>query len=649
MARFTTFDATNGVAGPAGGRAASAADFGGGAAGFQIAGKALEAFATDLQKREERADVTRIDSLQSTAMAELTGIINEFETTADLGADGHVERVTGTVNQYYDDRADQATTPAGQLKLQKQRAAVLSHLTIQAIGFQAASVGAKVKADYIKGRNDDLNTLLQNPDQATFDLILQGNLDKLNDPKGALFNGLEAPDLAELERTTVERLTKARIQGLIRQDPEQAIIDINSGKFSATIDNDDIRTLLTQASIALNGIRAADAADAKRLKELEDKVRLAEQSTLFNEVMTGADADGNPVSLAETNQKVMTSQHLKTFGPGSKDDFTKMIQLRASGVSAAEFDEAVREQKNTFLHEITTGTHFDGTKVDNDLLRERILADRLLDPFGSNGSKNLLLKLLDDRVAGVVTPLSKREQEIYTMVTTKQDADGNTLTDQQIIENINQDDLLQIEGTAGKKAFAKMVGDIAEADFTRVAGVFNDDAWQRIHLPVTDPRHLGVEDFADARLVSNVGGFEAAEKLKGIAQRVEDRETAALEKVLKEFIERFKGRITESILGARVDSEGDDRYATFREIVRERVYAARDADEDPFDLMNSGSKNYIGDFAKPFGIGVAEAAAKIQGRIEGTITPFLRSGKVDPTKWRPGETAEEYFKRRGLD
>lgn len=311
MAKFTTFDAPIGAAGPAGGRAAAAADFGGSAAGFQIAGKALENFATDLQKREERADVTRIDSLQSTAMAELTGVISKFETAAELGAPGHVDQVTALVKQYYEDRADQATTEAGRLKLQKQQAAVLAHFTRQAIGFQAVSVGAKVKADFNEGLNNDLNTLLLSPDQATFDLTLQGLLDKINDPRGAIANGLEAVDRQALSLKATEALTKARVQGLIRIDPQAALDSLEAGDFNNTIDNDDVKPLMTEARVAIRAEEQDVAQVIKDAKDAEAKAQEAKTQEFMVRLSPGSDQ--NPPTHLELAQSGLKPSTIRTL------------------------------------------------------------------------------------------------------------------------------------------------------------------------------------------------------------------------------------------------------------------------------------------------------------------------------------------------
>jgi hypothetical protein len=649
MAKFTSFDAPIGTAGPINVRRATAEDFGGTAKGLQIAGKALATIASDLQAKEERADVTRVQTLQSQAMSDLTGIISGLELSADLGAPGHIDKVKDQIRQYYAEREDQATTAKGRLLLQKQQAAVLSHFTIQAIGFQSGSVAAKVKSDFKNGLNADKNTLLHTPDDATLALLTKNNLDKINDKDGAIYHGLDAKQRAEFSKETLESLNVSRVQGLIRQDPEQTLIDLEAGKFDDDLNNKDVNPLRREARQALEGLRAADAAEIKKRREAFDKAVLEEQNLLYNELQSGKDKDGNDVSLFALSQKVMNSQFLKPFGVGSKDSFIRNIKLRASGQVSADFDRAVEAQQNEYLTKIVTGKNLDGTKADLVALKADILEDKIIDAFAGPGSKNTLIKMIDDKLNGVDTPLSRQQQEIYRMVTTKTDADGQELTDEQVIQIINDDKLLKIEGTAGKKAFRAMVGDISKAQFAKTAGVTEDSVYKRLLLPVDDPKHLGPEAMLDPKMIAKVGGFQAAERLRQIALKVKDKTAARLEKTINEFANRFKGRITNSIIGRKLDSTGDDAYVAFKEEVRELAAQAIKDKKDPFALFNSGNKEYVGDVAAKYGKPLKESSVAARDRLKGIIIPYRRKGKagaIDPTKKQPGETTVDFLERR---
>jgi hypothetical protein len=650
MGKFTSFDASTTVASPAAPPLADIKEFS--KNDFVTGGKALQEFGKGLKLKAERADVTRVQSLQSTALADLSTIVSEIEITAELGAPGHIDQVKDQVNQYYAERQDQAVTEKGKLLLQKQHADVLSHFTRNAVVFQSASVGAKVKNDFLVGLNADKNTLLQKPDKNTFDLIMQNNLAKINNPDGAIANGLDAKVRQALAKDTLEELTKARVQGLIRQNPEEALIALEAGEFDGGLDNEDINPLRREARQAIESIRAADAAQATQVIEAWKKAVQLEQDTLYSELISRKDKDGNAVSLFDLSQKVMNSHFLKPFGVGSRDSFIRAIKLRASGETSADFDRAVREQQDEFLFQITTLQNRDGTPVNVETLRQHILEDKIIDAFGSKGSKNTLLKLLDDKTKGVDTPLSRRQQEIYRMVTTKTNADGQELTDEQVIQTINDDDLLKVAGTAGKKAFRAMVGDISKAQFAITAGVENIDIQKRINLPFDDPKRITSKDLLEPKLIAKVGGFLAATKLKVIADKIKDTRAARLEKLIQEFAGRFKGRITDSIIGSKLDSEGDDRYVSFIEEARELAQAAeddKDAKTDAFALFNSGAKEYVGLIANKYGKPLKKAIKDTQKGVAGIIVPYIRKGKAgeeDPTKRRPGETATDYLKRR---
>lgn len=650
MSKFTQFDANIGI--KAGGTAtlANIDEFSKNEA--KISGDAIIKFGLQQKQRAEQADVTNVQTLQSTALADLTGMVSEFETVAELGAPGHVDQVRDAVTQYYADRQDQATTTKGKQLLQKQQAAVLSHFTRQAIGFKAASVGAKVKNDFKVGLNADKNTLIQNPDQSTYELILANNLAKINDPDGAIANGLDAKQRAEFAEETLHDLTKARVQGMIRQDPEQALIDLEAGEFDAGLDNDDLNPLRREARQALEGIRAADAAQAKKVKEAWDRAVEEEQDTLYNELQSGKDTDGNEVSLFTLSQKVMASPFLKPFGVGSKDSFIRNIKLRASGQAAVEFDAFVLEQQNAYLTKITTLKNLDGSAVDVEALKVDILENKVLDAFGSAGSKKTLLKMLDDKIKGVDTPLSREQQKIYRMVTTKKNADGTPMSDAQVIQAIDDNKILKVEGTAGKKAFRTMVTDISKAQFAITAGVTEDSVYKRLLLPVDDKQHLGPEAMLDPKMIAKVGGFQAAERLRQIALKVKDKTAARLEKTINEFANRFKGRITLSIIGRKLDSTGDDAYVAFKEEARDLAAQAIKAKKDPFALFDSGNKEYVGNIASKYSKPLRESSAAARDRRSGIIIPYRRTGKagaIDPTKRQLGETTVDFLKRRNKE
>ena len=227
------FDASPNVPGGQGvGRVSADRGFGSRLAGI---GVAIEKFAGQLEEREQRADITRIHSLQSTAFSELTASVTEFEQSTELGAPGHVNRVSAFVRQYYEEREDQATTEAGRQLFQRKKAEAISHFTVKAIKFQAIAAGGKAKQDFLDGVNTDRASLYQNPD--LFDELLKNALEKINDEKGSLAAVFNAQARRTLSRETEEEYTVAHIRGLIRRDPIMALAQIEEGVFNKTIDN----------------------------------------------------------------------------------------------------------------------------------------------------------------------------------------------------------------------------------------------------------------------------------------------------------------------------------------------------------------------------------------------------------------------------
>jgi hypothetical protein len=336
MAKFTSFDAPIGTKGPISVRRATAEDFGGGG-GLDQVGKALQAFGVELKAKEERADVTRIQTLQSEAMADLTGLMMDLETRAELGAPGHIDAAKNIVNQYYTDRGaaakggggplggfdavSLATTERGQLLLRKQQAEVLSHFTKKAIIFQAASIGAKVKQNLSDSKDADLTTIRNSPDRATFELVLNNRLDLINDPSGAVSKGLKDPKAkAEFTTESIQQYTKARVQGLIKLDPESTLLQLESDTFDK-LNPKDVDPLITKAKQGVDALEADEKqADADAKESLAVAREATEQDFLAR--LNPADITNLPShqELANSGLKGSTIRALQTIRKGLKND-----------------------------------------------------------------------------------------------------------------------------------------------------------------------------------------------------------------------------------------------------------------------------------------------------------------------------------------
>jgi hypothetical protein len=202
-----------------------------------------------------------------------------------------------------------------------------------------------------------------------------------------------------------------------------------------------------------------------------------------------------------------------------------------------------------------------------------------------------------------------------------------------------------------------MIDELDKADTTKTKGVNTNDYYARINLPRDDPKRMTPEDFMDPEVTRAIG-FEKAERLRKVAQGMENATQNRLEKSVDEFVNRFKGSITKSILGSKLDSEGDDRFVSFREEMRERANKVLEEGGDPFALFNSGdARNYIGSAANKYSSSVNDVQGAVNRKLRGQIVPFVRPGAtgvpapatpgVDKTSRRAGESTDEYLKRQG--
>ena len=343
------------------------------------AGKAIIGFGTEIKERQERNDVTRVHTMQSTAMADLSLAFSQLEKDAPLGAEGHVENVSSFVSKYYEDRQGQATTEKGKLLLQRQQAKVLSHFVRKGITFQSASLGAKVKGDYLTSLNADKNTLLQSPDQATFDLTLKNSLAKIADPTGAIHAGLTGQSRAELSRETIEDLTKARVQGLIRQDPEGALIDIESGAFPK-LNAEDVKPLIADAKRGIKEEEADRKQTAADIKDHDTKIR-EEKTSAFVERLSSGDPTKYP-------------SHKELGGSGLKRATITALQGSLKNLK--------NDSRPGALNKTIIGIHSGKIKTTEDL--EKLLADNYINIAD--------FKLARIELGGAGTRVGKIEQQL---------------------------------------------------------------------------------------------------------------------------------------------------------------------------------------------------------------------------------------------
>ena len=678
MGKFTSYDAPLGVAGPISTRRATVDDFGGDARGFQIASKEITNFAAKQTLRAESADVTATRTLQSQAMSDLTMTIAELEQKAELGAPNFVESVQDKVNQYYDKRKDSITTKKGKDAFRVSQQDVLSHFTKSAITFKSASAGAKVKSDFRASVNNDKNTILQNPDPETFNFIVENIKTKIYDKNGAIYNGLKnAEDRNTLAKETIEDLSETRVRGLIRRNPEQTLIDIEAGVFADTLKPEKVPVLRKEAQRAINAARVAEEAEIKAEKKRKTEEQKEKTNTIFQKIITGKNSDGEVVSPTEIKEEILSSG-LPSFGVFSQNKLLIKLRQTTIGTNKEEADATLRQVGDNYLSQIITGQKGSGVddaglpiakeKVDYTELRKTILDDPFLKPFMGAGSKRALLKLIDNKTEISATPLTRRQEEIYELVQTGQDKNGNDLTDNQIQQIIRNDLLLPVDGPLGKNAFRKMVIEQTINQSNETISIREQEIYERIMLPKDDPNYLSADEIDTQENVTRLG-VDRVEKLKKIAEDIEKKENKIIEDAVKGFSSRYKSLITQSLIGKKLDSSGDKRYLDLQEYARQAAKREIEQGRNPLDLFNSSNARFIGKYVDQFVPTQEERRAATmatsKGRIilfkrpelfpiptDETVTPAATPPTTAPAAApqnnnlrREGETAEDYLKR----
>lgn len=422
MAEFTEFNAPIGVAGPTSTRRATAEDFGGVAKGLIQGGVAVQKFAAQLTERKERADITRVQTLRSNAVSEITKFTVDAESAAAGGAPGHIENVGAFIDDYYEKLAPQATTAAGKLLLGRQAAEVKSAFTVAAIKFQSASVGKQVRANFEISIDVDVNSISTSKDPlAAYNALLGPQLDKIGDERGALHKGLNAEDREGLSTDVRESYADALVRGFIRLDPARALHDLIGGRFDQVLGKEDKESLMGAAQQGVDGVEAARKAAVAADKVAQAAAVQEEQGVVFNMIYNGVGPDGEAMTPKAVMSYILTNTTLLPFqGAGSKDQLIDVLTLRAKGVTTEEMDATVKEEHLRALAVMYTGVDAEGNQVSLATLR-----DQLLDEDGafselSSATISTITASIDARLASAEGDQTKGEieaahQELYAI------------------------------------------------------------------------------------------------------------------------------------------------------------------------------------------------------------------------------------------
>lgn len=346
MPRIREYNVRSDVAGPVGGRRASAQDFGAGVmGGFADVDQAVARASAVIQQRQEQLEVTDLHAkaaeLQAQADMDLHTELNKANPSDRSFVERYKERLDETLSKFYEG----ATTPAGRNYATRAGAVLRGRLVEKAFAGQAAAAAGKAKADWQTARNRFANVLTNDP--SAFSAIMQLHNEGI---EGLVASGLLPRVKAqELKQQGEADLAEATVRGWINTDPAHAAERLKSGAYADYLTGDQQRQLTGEAGVAMNAMRVEDERRKKAEKEAQEAAQMERQNEFL------AKLQSNKLSVKE-----VLASDLKPFGPGSKEQFIGMIKQAAKERGSAKTDPAL-------FRNLFAGIHDNKITNENDL------------------------------------------------------------------------------------------------------------------------------------------------------------------------------------------------------------------------------------------------------------------------------------------
>ncbi len=290
--------------GAIGGRRAQAGDFGTGV----DTGAGLTSAADTLYDVEQRQEVSKVRTDMAQKRAEWTVNLQTAANESEIGDPNFAQRFIDKFGEDIAKSGDGIHTAAGRRAWQEATAQLTAHFTQTAGLYQAKSMGDKAVLDYKKGLDFDRNTLLLDP--STFNVVLAQSERGLDDPAGP-YAEMPADKREQLRNNTRQELALSAVQGLIRQDPTEALDQLKSGKWAQYLDADKTYTMQRSAEIAIN----AAEVERDRIDRAKAKAQVEAQRATENEFIAKLVEDPNSLSAKEVSNSNMTpDDKLKWLG-----------------------------------------------------------------------------------------------------------------------------------------------------------------------------------------------------------------------------------------------------------------------------------------------------------------------------------------------
>jgi len=248
MAKFTSFDAPQGVAGAMRVRSATASDFGGDGTALKEAGRGIAAFSDMLAKRQEdAAALYREETIADDRLFAATRL-QELQDTLPNGGAGAYEILKRELEDRAKNNGDLQTTNTAKGQYQMQSKRLQSDVLTQAVGVEARATAVGERKSFEKVRDFNVNAVRATPTDATLNAGLE-QVTRMID------NSRASDELKDaLRKDAREDLYAARADGILSTeniksaaDAEAALTRIKTEDFKATLDPKAYNTALDKA------------------------------------------------------------------------------------------------------------------------------------------------------------------------------------------------------------------------------------------------------------------------------------------------------------------------------------------------------------------------------------------------------------------
>lgn len=238
-----------------------------------VAGQAF-AFAEKRREIESRQEVSDVQVRLAQARSEWTVEMQERAARAPAGDNTFAETFTTDFTDYLSKSGESYSTRAGQMAWAEGSAKLTADFAQSAGIYQIQSAGTKATQDYLAALDQNRNALVNDPSQ--FQAILDSTLSALNDPNG-MYALMPADKRAQLERETKNDLAISAFDGVARQNPREALRQLQAGEWDALVDADKRNALESRANTLM---RAQEVEIMRSAAANEKAERLASKAAM---------------------------------------------------------------------------------------------------------------------------------------------------------------------------------------------------------------------------------------------------------------------------------------------------------------------------------------------------------------------------------